>query len=553
MLKFLYQVFNSLEKVERQIFSGASLIFAVSALMLGILVFQTKTAEVPAESNYYTEGIIGQPVSINPAIAGNNGADQDLIKLLFGDLIDLAAEYKSSLDGQTWNITLKEGLKWSDGKPLNSDDVLYTMDIIQNPDTRSPLLATWQGVIANRISEREVEFTIRNPYAFFLDNLKDFKIIPKHIFGAIPPENFRLSNFNLEPVGSGPYKFSLFEKRNNGFINAYYLTINPYFAGKKPFIKNITLKFYSNESELVNAFNLKRVDGFAGLNPKNIGALKLNRQVLEKNMPRYYAIFLNKNSKPSLNDANVITALNLSTDKEKMIKEIFDGKAMATNQPVPPIVEGYSKKADPGNEFSLEKAKDILEKAGWLVNQETGAREKKIGRQTETLEFSLIVPQIPFLAKTAEIIKAEWKQIGVKLNLIIMNPADIANEVIKTRNYQMILFGNILRDNPDIFSFWHSSERFYPGLNLSLYGNKKVDTLLESLRKNPDKDSRNKQLAEIQKLIVNDQPAIFLYSPTYLYAAPAGLGGFEETAINTPADRFENINDWYLATKRVFK
>ena len=201
----------------------------------------------------------------------------------------------------------------------------------------------------------------------------------------------------------------------------------------------------------------------------------------------------------------------------------------------------------------MEKGRDILEKAKWAANPENGTRGKKIGRQTETLEFSLIVPQIPFLTETAEILKQDWEQIGVKLNLIIMSPEDVANEAVKTRNYQMILFGNILRSNPDIFSFWHSSERFYPGLNLSLYSNKKVDTLLESLRKNSDKDSRNKQLSEIQKLIAGDHPAIFLYSPTYLYAAPAGLGGFEETVINTSSDRFNNISNWYLETKRVFK
>ena len=165
----------------------------------------------------------------------------------------------------------------------------------------------------------------------------------------------------------------------------------------------------------------------------------------------------------------------------------------------------------------------------------------------------MIVPQIPFLVETIDILKNEWVNIGVKLNPIILSPSDITNEVIKTRNYQMILFGNILKNNPDVFSFWHSSERFYPGLNLSLYDNKKVDTLLESIRRNSDEESRKGDLSKLQKLISDDQPAIFLYSPIYLYVGPKNFGGFEEKIINTPSHRFENIHKWYLETTRAFR
>lgn len=553
MLKILRQIFKSFSKTERQIFWGALIIFSSSALMFFISVFQKSTVEMPAESRSYTEGIIGQPIAINPILTGNNDADRDLTNLLFSGLIDLAETYQKNNNGQTWNIILKDNLKWSDGKPLTSDDIIYTIDAIQNSESQSPLFSTWQGVVANRISEREVEFTLRTPYAFFLDNLKNIKIIPKHIFEIIPVNNFHLSNFNLEPVGNGPYVFSSFEKRKNGFITGYYLTTNPYFSKEKPFIRNFHIAFYPNSEELINAFNLKKIDGFGGLHPKNVNKLKLNRQILEKSIPRYYAVFVNKNAKKGLGDSNVIAALNLAVDKQKIIERVFDGKALLVNEPILPIINGYDKSADPGNEFSLEKADGLLEKAGWETNTQTRTREKKIGKQIESLELSIVVPQIPFLLDTVNIIKEDWDKIGIKLNPIILNPTDIANEVIKTRNYQMIIFGNIVRNNPDVFSFWHSSERFYPGLNLSLYENKKVDSLLESIKKNHDEISRNKDLSELQRLISADQPAIFLYSPTYIYVAPKSFGGFAETIIATPANRFDNVNKWHLETNRVFK
>ena len=553
MFDVIYQILKNFTKTERRIFQVSLALFLISGLLLGILIFLAKTVAVPTSSSLYKEGIIGQPIAVNPILAGANDTDRDLIELLFAGLLDLTENYKHSEDGQTWNLTLKDGLKWSDGKPLTSDDAIFTLDSIQNSENRSPLFLTWQGVIVNRINEKELEFTLRTPYAFFLQNLKDLKIIPKHIFGVIPVENFRLSNYNLEPVGSGPYKFVSSEKQKDGFITAYHLAANEYSANEKPYLKNFDVKFYSGSSDLIKAFNRKLIDGFGGLSPKNIGDLKLSNEILEKSIPRYYAIFLNKNAKTSLNDKNVVSALNLATDKKNIINQVLGGRALIANQPILPIMDGYDRLSDPGNEFSIEKANDLLNKSGWAINEKTGIREKKIGKQNESLEYSVIVPQIPFLTETIDLLKEDWAKIGVKLNPVILNPTDVSSEVIKTRNYQMIIFGNILRKDPDIFSFWHSSEKFYPGLNLSLYDNKKVDALLESIRKNLDENSRKGQLSQLEKLISDDQPAIFLYSPAYLYVAPKDFGGFEEKTINMPSNRFQNVNQWYLKTTRIFK
>ncbi len=553
MVNFINQIFNSFTKTERQIFWGSLLIFLASGILWAILIFQTATIEVPVESQIYREGVIGQPIAINPVIAGTNDVDRDLIELLFSGLIDLSESYKVSPDGQTWNVTLKSNLRWSDGKPITSDDILFTIDAIQNPNSRSPLFLTWQGIVVNRISEREVEFALRTPYAFFLDNLKGFRIIPRHIFGAIPVENFRLSEFNLEPVGSGPYRFISSEKRKDGFITGYKLATNEHFSLEKPFIKEFEVKFYPSTAEAIDAFNQKRIDGLGGISPKNLGNLKLSHQILEIRMPQYYAIFFNKSAAPNLEDPDLIRALSLATDKKRIIDEVFLGRASIVNQPILPVMDGYDISASPMTEFSIEEAVSLLEDDQWELNEENNIRTKKVSGQEKLLEFSIVVPQISFLTETIEIIKADWAKAGISLKPIFLNPADVTNEVIKTRNYQMIIFGNILRSNPDIFSFWHSSERFYPGLNLALYNNKKVDSLLESTRKNFDPESRGKELSELQNLISKDMPAIFLYSPTYLYVGPKNLGGFEERVINTPADRFKNVHRWYLKTTRIFK
>ena len=550
MFTFIVNIFRAFTRTERLVFFGSVLVLLVASGILGILIFHSATVETPAQSPIYTEGIIGQPIAINPILSEGNDADRDLTHLIFSDLMSLSASYKVDSDNKNWNIILKDNLRWSDGKPLTTDDIIFTIEALQNSESRSPLSLSWQGVIVNRISEREIEFTLRTPYVFFLDSLRELLPIPKHIWGQIPVANFRLSQFNLEPVGSGPYKYSSLEKREDGFITAYHLIANPYSTQEKSFINEFTVRFYQNPSELITAFNTKQIDGFGGINPKNIADIKLGNTLLEKTMPRYYAIFFNKNI-AGLNDLAVISAMQLAVNKQDIIDAVLGGKAFVVNEPVLPITDGYDKNSDPGNQFDQTKANDLLEKAGWKLS-DLGVRQKT-GKQTTSLEFSLVVPQIQSLIDVANILKQDMKNIGIGVNLTILNPNDISNEVIKTRNYQMILFGNILKQNPDLFSFWHSSEKFYPGLNLSLYENKKVDTLLESIRKNPDAEQRAKSLSEMQQLIAADMPALFLYSPTYLYVAPSHFGGFDAKTISVPSDRFQNVNQWYLKTTRVFK
>lgn len=548
----LFLVFQSFTKTERALFLGASAVFVVASLFLGSQYLYRNSVTIPIPSEEYIEGIIGQSTFINPVIAGANDVDRDLVELLFSDLLDLADHYKISTDGKTWNIILQNDLAWSDGKPLTSDDIIFTIETIQNIESRSPLFLTWQGVVVNRVSELEIEFNLRTPYAFFLENLKDLKPIPKHIFGAIPAANIRLSNYNLEPVGSGPYAFVAYDKKKDGFITEYRLTANEYYAPDKPFLRNFTVRFFPGTAEIIRAFNNRSINGFGDLNPNNLDALKLSHQIVELSIPRYYAVFLNQNSHPALKDIAVRTALNLSAPTRDIIEKIFSNKALIIHQPILPTMEGYNAEADQTKEFSLEQASELLEKEGWKITGD-GVRAKKIGGQTVMLQFDMVIPQIPFLTETAAQLQESWKKIGIIINPIILNPTDITNEVIKTRNYQMLLFGNVLKTNPDLFSFWHSTERFYPGLNLSLYDNKKADALLESIRKNLDDQSRAEELSKLQTLISNDQPAVFLFSPAYLYVAPKSFGGLEKNLIATASERFEHVNQWYVDTERVLK
>ena len=146
------KVFLALTRLEKILFIGALLVFSLAlAVKLGLYV-QANTKALPAEGGVFREGIVGQPVFINPVIPTTN-ADRDISKLIFGSLADVAETVKHSDDGKTWNVRLKQNVLWHDGERLTSDDVIFTINTIQDREARSPLFASFQGITADRISE----------------------------------------------------------------------------------------------------------------------------------------------------------------------------------------------------------------------------------------------------------------------------------------------------------------------------------------------------------------------------------------------------------------
>jgi len=513
-------IFKALTARERLIFWGALASTLLSGFFLALFFFNQVTIAVPLQGGTYHEGVVGQPIFINPVVSSND-ADRDISRLIFSDVQQVAEQVKSDEDGLVWTVRLHDNLFWSDGERLTSDDIIFTIRTIQDPDSFSPLASSWQGVRVERESELELRFILRLPYAFFDDNLQGLFIIPRHIFGNIPSANFRLSIYGLEPVGSGPYRYESFKKQKDGFITEYRLVTNDYYAGERPFIDSVVFKFYQDEDDLLQAYNDGLIDGFGTSNAQLVSKLRLRHQLFEMQVPRYYAIFLNQSVAEQFKDPKIRHALSGVLDRDQLVSDIFDNYALPSYGPLP-----FSESLD------VEFQSDVL----------------------SGLQFELIVPEVDFLIRTAYALQQKWESYGAIVNVVALPQNQIQTDVIKTRNYGALLFGNILGKNYDLFSFWHSSERFYPGLNLALYNNKSVDGLIETVRKDFDPASRLIELEELDSLIRHDTPALFLFSPYYLYVATPTLRGFEAQQLTTPPmDRFLGISNWYLKTAYIFQ
>ncbi len=513
---------------------GAFLIFVLSASIKVALYVESNTRIVPAKGGELREGMLGQPVFISPVIPTTN-TDRELSKLVFGTLDDIADSITHSgdaADGKTWNVRIKQGVLWQDGKPVTSDDVIFTLGVIQDKANNSPLFSSFQGITAERVSELEVKFTLQSAYALFdEENLKSLGLIPQHLFSDSEIQNaIKLSVYGLKPIGFGPYQVDSYDKDDRGFISALYLSSNSTYFRGEPNISKFTVKFYKNDADLINAYKRAQIDAFglgnaAPLLTNRDGGLKdsldIRHNLYNLKYSGYYALFINQiYDDKNIQNIKVREALAKSLDVNKITRDILGDYATPLYGPVSSTLK------DPAT-FDAS----IL----------------------SGLKVTITLPDQDFLVKTAGEIKAAWEAAGVEVTLNTL-PLDKIQDAIKKTDYEIILFGNVTGPSGDLFSFWHSSQRFYPGNNLSLYQNKKVDNLIESFGKDFDADSRTADLKQISDIIAADYPAIFLYSPQYIYVAAPSLRGIDPNlTVSNSYDRFLNVEKWYLRTSRVFR
>ena len=560
------KIFRVLSRGERVVFLIALVGALVSFVVVMSILFTNVTKAVPAVGGEYVEGVIGQPEYVNPVIAASE-TDLDLVKMVYSNLNDVADSITVSSDTRTWTVHLKDGLTWQDGQKLTSDDVVFTVQSIQNPDAHSPLYASWQGVAVSRMSELEVQFTLVNPYAFFADNLANLYLVPKHLFADTPPGNWHLSDYNLKPIGSGAYKFSSFEKNSDGFITGYNLEA---WNGNNsnPLIQNFNFQFVTDENALVAAFNNGQIDSFGNASPEDLSQIARPYDSFAWHTSGYYAVFFNQSKNLALQDPAVRLALASSLDRSSIVDQVLNNHGLPDAGPIPPDAANFALIRATS---SLDLASTTLTQAGWVFPDASAVasssdasdttvmpspqfRSKTVKGSVIPLVVNLTVPQIDFLAKTAALLQSAWQSIGVQVNIMPDSATDIANQTIKNRDYEALLFGNVLGPSSDLYSFWDSSQRFYPGLNLAIYSNPKVDAAIEGARQQTSSTIIAADMATAQNDIVNDNPAIFLYSPDYVYVTNKNVQGIATgTLLSDPSNRFRGVLSWYLNTARVLK
>lgn len=570
-LEKLNGLLRTFSPAERLALYVCSILLALSAFVLLIEANALVSVEVPAPGGTLTEGIVGTPRFVNPLLAASQ-SDRDLTMLVYSGLLrqesdgtftpDLAESYEISEDGTVYTFHLREGLTFHDGTSLTSDDVLFTVNLAQNVDAKSPRRADWEGVTVTAPDAQTVQFTLPHAYAPFLENAT-LGILPKALWESVPIEELAFSPLNTHPVGSGPYAVHDVTFDATGAPTAYELTPFSAFALGKPHLTRITFTVYTNEAALLAAYENGDIDSFVASSPKTVPeTFSRSAQAMRIPLSRIFGIFLNQNHAAVLTNASVRAALDAALDKEGIVNAVLGGYASTLEGPIPPgllpaerqqtasSTEATSTPAD-----RIETARAILSRGGWKFTEANATSTQTGGSWTkdkQTLSLTLTTADTEELVATANAVAEAWRGVGILTEVQVYPLQDFNQNILRPRNYDAILFGEVVGRSLDLFALWHSSQRNDPGLNLSLYANAAADKALAAARAKTEAEARFSLLREFLAEVEEDQPAVFLYAPEIIYLLPSYVHGAELGTVTEPRERFANVHEWYRDTERVW-
>jgi peptide/nickel transport system substrate-binding protein len=572
----------SFSKTQFTVFIISLAVATFAVLFMLIQINNTFIVEVPSEGGTITEGIIGAPTLINPVLALSD-ADKDLTAIVYSGLMrkgengilipDLADAYDVSANGLIYTFSIKKSATFQDGTPVTASDVLFTINKIQDPLIKSPRKTGWDGIVVTKKDNMTIVFTLSKPYISFMNNTT-IGILPEHVWKNVTTAEFGLSTLNIKAIGSGPYKIVSVSKNSDGIPQKYQLTRSPLFSLGEPHVKNFTIVSYANEKELINALVSHNIDQAGGVSAENAKLLTDNGyRISASTLPRIFGMFWNSVNNKVLADHTVISALDMALDRQAIIDQVLAGYGTIIHTPIPSTILPESGIYTNG---TIDQANLLLDKAGWtmgtdgirsrggmttVIQKITNKKTKKVTTKSVTvpskqpstrLEFSLTTGDTPELKQSSQLIKQQLARIGVLVDVKIYETGPL-NQLIRTRRYEALFFGQVINNESDLFAFWHSSQKADPGLNVAMYSNPSVDTLLLSAQKTLSPDVRMNKYKDFITAFNKDTPALLIYSPKYLYATSKDLDHILIGNVSVPSDRFSLIYTWYASKDRVWK
>lgn len=553
------QAIRSFSIVERVAFLVLIAVLIASVAWMLALLNKDHSIRVPAAGGTYTEGVLGTPRFINPVLA-DSSVDEDITRLVYAGLMrshgtgvvpDLAKSFTVSDDGLTYTFTLRDNVTFHDKTPVTADDVVFTIESVQNSAIKSPKRASWTGVAVEKLDAQTIQFQLSQPYAGFLQNTT-LGILPRHLWGSLSPEQFSFNELNVRAVGAGPYKIKRIQRTKAGVPEKITFTAFKNFAPQQPYIKRVIVRFYANKAELETALTKGGVDAISAIDPETAAqfASKNKFDVLTTPLPRVFGLYFNKNEAPIFLDTDVVEALDVAINKAAIVKRVLQDYGTPLDTPIPPGVLGYEPATT--SELTTEERKSqagsILDKAGWVLNED--AQRVKDG---SPLSFTLATSNSPELKEVAAMIKEQLAEIGISVDVQVFEAGNLEQDIIRPREYQALLFGQVIQHDTDLFAFWHSSQRNDPGLNVALYTDTETDRALSSALEISDNAERKELYASFTEAIKKDKPAIFLYAPDFIYVTKKRYPGILLDTVRKTADRWNGIHTWYLDTNNVWR
>ena len=551
--------YRALSRKERIFFSGAIILIVIGIIGGIITLYLRMTYPAPAYGGTITEGVVGKPFAIHPFIPDSSPADGILEQLIFSSLLkpdskggliaDLVEEYEVLEGGKVYVISLKPDLKWHDGYPVTAEDILFTIQLIKNPEANHPLYNLFRDIDAKVLTPRSVTLTLPRAFSFFPQYLT-FKIIPKHIWGTVPIQNFPFSEYSLKPIGSGPYVFKKIVSTKDGNPLEYLLGASPSYYLPGPYLQSFSIRFFSSIDEAMNALRKKEIDSVADVAANTTSHdAPGNFETITPVIPQSFGVFFNLEVAP-LNDKVMRQAIRAALP----VESFFATNPLDTTTRIDSPIWFIAPSPYP---FNTEQSETLLASLGWKDTDNDGIKDKKLQKKDKIatpLELSLTVLDTPDMQTLGSRIQEEFKKVGIR---IILKNVDI-NEFhsrLRSNSFQLLVVGELPTSGyyPDLYPFFHSTQKPPQGMNFSSYTDKQIDKTLVSLRGSMDPETRDLRYQEIAEAIRDDVPAIFLYRPVWTWLIQKSIKVPAVQFLNSGDERLSRVNEWYIFTKRIWK
>jgi peptide/nickel transport system substrate-binding protein len=526
---------------------------ALLAALLRYTAYNFTSVTVPDRGGELVEGMAGNPQFLNPLLSQYNQVDGVLASLLFNGLTrldergnvvpDLAETMTVSADGLTYDFKLRSGLYWHDGAPVTAADVLYTVKAMQAGDFPGMawLSALWREVEATAPDGEDglsVRFQLKQPFAPFVD-YTTIGLLPAHLWKDVPVADLMISQYNTRPVGTGPFQLES--------ISATEATLkaNPTYHGATPFLDGITVRFYPDHQSLMPAYERGEIDAISWVWPEDMAQASEHPDlnVFSAPISGYTLIYLNHQNPntPFFKDVAVRKALMHGLDRQKLIDTVLRGQGMVADSPIMPYSWAYNQDVARYN-YDPEKAKQLLDEAGWVDSDGDGIRD----REGVKLAFVLLGKDRAKL----DAISAMWAEIGVNAEPQAVSLPGLTADFLAPRAFDAALVDWELSGDPDPYPLWHATQG-KTGQNYAGWDNRAADEAIERARSLPDHESRIPFYKDFQRIFSEEVPSLLLYYPVYTYGVRDKVRDVQIGPLNAPGDRYRSIANWYIVTKRV--
>jgi peptide/nickel transport system substrate-binding protein len=517
----------------------------------------------PAPLVIHREAVIGRPSSVNPVTARTQ-ADRDLVALLFRGLVrsgedgrpvaDLAESWTVEAKGARWTFRLRPDARWQDGFPVTSEDVVYTVHVLQDPAYTGPLAAGWQGVTATAIDPTTVRFDLAVPLGGFLQAAAQ-PLLPAHLLASVPVADLADAPFSTRPVGNGPFALT------DLTADAAELTpvLGPLDAGSGPLatvgpgavepgnprLAGLELRFYSGPDEAVAAYRAGEVDAVSGLPPGAAAALATAPATRLIAYPGTTLTGIYLNLRPGagpFSDVRVRTALLAAVDRGRLVTDLLAGSGEQASTPIPPSSWAYDPKAAPAVAYDRKAAAAGLRAAGW-TKVAAGWLPPKAKKPVTIALLVADATVNPVTAAAAARVAAAWTSLGIPTTVTPLAAGDLVERLRGAEFVAAVADINVGLD-PDPYPLLASAQVQAGGSNVSGFQDPALDAALAAARAPGTDTARRAAYARLQTLLGKLEPILPLFFRDSVFVVSDRLVGPQAAPVADPSGRFWDVIAW---------